>query len=173
MLLIFLVVYVVLLCVFTFLVPCCDVRYDFHIKRCSIRLCLQLFVGELMSYCVLCVCLRILMSYCVLCVCLCILMSYCGLCVCLHILMSTILLLLIFLVFYVLFFVLFVFVLCRMCLLLPISLDCPFLMSIAGFSNVYLAYYNSSNRANRYIRHCVNDSKYMLYNEMMAFLVTM
>ena len=61
-LLIFLVVYVVMLCVFTFLVPCCDVRYDFHIKRCSVRLCLQLFVGELMSYCVLCVCLRILMS---------------------------------------------------------------------------------------------------------------
>jgi hypothetical protein len=49
-----------------------------------------LFVGELMSYCVLCVCLRILMSYCVLCVCLCILMSYCVLCVCLRILMSTI-----------------------------------------------------------------------------------
>jgi hypothetical protein len=39
---IFLVVYVVLLCVFTFLVPCCDVRYDFHKKRCSVRLCLQL-----------------------------------------------------------------------------------------------------------------------------------
>ena len=76
-------------------VVCCDVRYDFHIKKCSVRLCLQLFVG--LSYCVLCVCLRILMS--------------------------SILLLLIFLVFYVLFFVLFVFVLCRMCLLLPISLD--------------------------------------------------
>ena len=28
---------------------CCDVRYDFHIKRCSIRLCLQLFVGRLLS----------------------------------------------------------------------------------------------------------------------------
>jgi hypothetical protein len=136
---------------------------------CVLCVCLRI----LMSYCVLCVCLRILMSYCVLCVCLPILMSYCVLCVCLRILMSTILLLLIFLVFYVLFFVLFVFVLCRMCLLLPISLDCPFLMSIAGFSNVYLAYYNSSNWANRYIRHCVNDSKYMLYNEMMAFLVTM
>jgi hypothetical protein len=98
----------------TFLVPFCDVLYDFHIKRCSVRLCLRLFVGELMCYCVLCVCLRILMS--------------------------SILLLLIFLVFYVLFFVLFVFVLCRMCLLLPISLDCPFLISISGFSNVYLTY---------------------------------
>ena len=82
-------------------------------------------------------------TYCVLCVCLRILMSYCVLCVCLRILMSTILLLLIFFVFYVLFFVLFVFVLCRMCLLLPISLDCPFLISISGFSNVYLAYQNS------------------------------
>ena len=45
-----------------FSVPCCDVRCDFHIKRCSVRLCHQLFVGELMSYCVLCVYLRILMS---------------------------------------------------------------------------------------------------------------
>ena len=32
------VVYFVIFCVFTFLVPCCGVRYDFHIKRCSIRL---------------------------------------------------------------------------------------------------------------------------------------
>ena len=29
---------------------CCDVRYDFHIKRCSVRLYLQLFVGGLTSY---------------------------------------------------------------------------------------------------------------------------
>jgi hypothetical protein len=36
--------------VFTFWVPCCDVRYDFRIKRCSLHLYLQLFVGELMSY---------------------------------------------------------------------------------------------------------------------------
>jgi hypothetical protein len=27
-----------------------DVRYDFHIKRCSIPLFVQLFVGGLMSY---------------------------------------------------------------------------------------------------------------------------
>jgi hypothetical protein len=54
--------YVVPLCVFTFWVPCCDVLYDFHIKRCSVRLYHQLFVGEFMCYCVLCVCLRILMS---------------------------------------------------------------------------------------------------------------
>jgi hypothetical protein len=32
-LLIFLVFCVVLLCVLTFWVPCCDVRYDFHIKK--------------------------------------------------------------------------------------------------------------------------------------------
>ena len=41
---------VCLLCVFTFWVPCCDVRYASTIKRCSVRLYLQLFVGELMSY---------------------------------------------------------------------------------------------------------------------------
>jgi hypothetical protein len=38
---------------------------------------------------------------------------------------------------------LFVFVLCRMCLLLLIYLHCPFLISLSGFTNVYLAYYNS------------------------------
>ena len=34
---------VVLLCFFTFCVPCCDVRYDFHIKRWSVftSSCLQ------------------------------------------------------------------------------------------------------------------------------------
>ena len=41
-LLIFLVVFFALLCIFGFLVPCCDVRYDFRIKtkekkRCSVR----------------------------------------------------------------------------------------------------------------------------------------
>ena len=36
--LIFLVFCVVLLCVFTFRGPCCDIRYDFRIKRCSVRL---------------------------------------------------------------------------------------------------------------------------------------
>jgi hypothetical protein len=34
----------------SFLVPCCDVRYDFLIKRCSVRLYLQLFVAKLKSY---------------------------------------------------------------------------------------------------------------------------
>ena len=29
---------------------CCDVRYDFHMKRCSVRLYLQLFVGGLLYY---------------------------------------------------------------------------------------------------------------------------
>jgi hypothetical protein len=54
---------VVLLCVFTFWVPCCGVRYDFALKRCSIRLCLHLFVGGLMSYLyIICVCLRIVVS---------------------------------------------------------------------------------------------------------------
>ena len=48
-LLIFLVFCVVLLCVFTFWVSCCDVRNDFRIKT-KFGLCLQLFVRGLMSY---------------------------------------------------------------------------------------------------------------------------
>ena len=40
----------VLLCVFMIWIPCCDVHCDFRIKRCSVRLYLQLFVGGLMSY---------------------------------------------------------------------------------------------------------------------------
>ena len=35
---------------FAFSVPCCDVRYDFRIKRWSVRLCPQFFVGGLMAY---------------------------------------------------------------------------------------------------------------------------
>ena len=42
----------VILIVFTFLVPCCDVHYEFCLKRCSVRLYLQLFVRWLVSYCV-------------------------------------------------------------------------------------------------------------------------
>jgi hypothetical protein len=49
-LLIFLVFGVVLLCVFTFWVPCYDVRYDFRINQCSVCLFFQLFVGGSMSY---------------------------------------------------------------------------------------------------------------------------
>jgi hypothetical protein len=95
----------------------CKYIYDY--------LTLPLTSGSLTpTYCVLCVCLRILMSYCVLCVCLRILMSYCVLCVCLRILMSSILLLLIFLVFYVLFFVLFC--------LRPVS----YVLTVADFSGL-------------------------------------
>ena len=64
----FLFFVVVLLCVFTFRVPCCDVRYHFLLKRCSIHLYLQLFVGGLMSFFyVICVCFHIMVSntYCV------------------------------------------------------------------------------------------------------------
>jgi hypothetical protein len=50
MLLIFLFFVVVLLCVFTFWVSCCNVRYDFLIKRYSGRLYLQLFVWGCISY---------------------------------------------------------------------------------------------------------------------------
>ena len=48
-LLILLVFYVVLLCVFTSLVACCDVCYNFRIKKCSVLLYLQSPVGVLMS----------------------------------------------------------------------------------------------------------------------------
>ena len=40
----------VLLCFCTFWVSCCAVSYDFRIKRCSVRLYLQVFVWGLMSY---------------------------------------------------------------------------------------------------------------------------
>ena len=41
---------VVLICVVTFWVPCCDVRYDFSIKQCSVRFYPQLDVRGLVSY---------------------------------------------------------------------------------------------------------------------------
>ena len=40
----------VLLYIATFSVPCCDLRYDFHIKRCSVRIYPQLCVTWLTSY---------------------------------------------------------------------------------------------------------------------------
>ena len=100
----FLVFYVVLLCVFTFLVPCCDVRYDFHIKT-MFRSPLPLVV---------CRRAHVLLRF----------------CICLHILMCSILLLLIFLVLCCVL-ALFVFDLCRTCQLLPVSLDFPFLFSLS------------------------------------------
>jgi hypothetical protein len=62
--------------VFTFGVPCCDVRYDFRINRCSVRLYLQMFVGGCMSYlrylCVFAYSVVQHILYCVFCfVCLC------------------------------------------------------------------------------------------------------
>jgi hypothetical protein len=36
--------------IFTWLIPCCDGCYDFRIKRCSVRLYSQCFVGGFMSY---------------------------------------------------------------------------------------------------------------------------
>ena len=36
--------------VFRYWVPCCEIRYHFRIKRCSVRLYLQLLVGWPMSY---------------------------------------------------------------------------------------------------------------------------
>jgi hypothetical protein len=64
-----LIVCVVLLCVFTFWVPCCDIRYDFSIKRNNVRFIFTsscLYDGSYLIY-VICVCLRIVVSntYCV------------------------------------------------------------------------------------------------------------
>jgi hypothetical protein len=55
----FVVFCVVLLCVFTYLVPCCDVRYDFHIKTMFGSSLPHLIVAGIMAY--LCL-LRIVLS---------------------------------------------------------------------------------------------------------------
>jgi hypothetical protein len=56
------------LCVFTFLVSCCDVHYDLLLKRCSVRFYLRYFVcacegrgggGSPCLACVVCDCLRV------------------------------------------------------------------------------------------------------------------
>jgi hypothetical protein len=93
-LLIFLVFCVVLLCVFTFWVPRCDARYNFRIKRCSVRLYLQLFVGGSSLINVICVCG----------------VQHILCCVFLRLVYP----------------------------MLPVSLDCPFLIASSVFSNVYL-----------------------------------
>ena len=62
-LLIALTFYIVLLCVIRFLVPCCDVRYDFHIKN-DVWFAFHsscLYEGSFPIY-VICVCLCILVS---------------------------------------------------------------------------------------------------------------
>ena len=85
---------VVLLCVFMSRVPCCDVHYDFRMKRCSVRLHLQLFVLFTLfvfTYVVMSI------TYCVM---------FCFLC------------------------------LWRVYTLLPVSLDCPFMIAPSVFSNV-------------------------------------
>ena len=135
-LLIFLVCCVVLLYIFTFIVPCCeiDVRYDFLIQRCSV----YVFTSS---------CLRDL--------CLCIVVSntywlyewhdvcpirarnylpFAGAWVHPRLFVRSVLL--ISLVFCVMFFILFVFVLCFVYPMLPVSLDCPFLIAASVFSNV-------------------------------------
>ena len=96
--LIFLVVYVVI-CVFTFLVPCCDVPYDFRIKTkfCSSlppvvrRMAYVLFVLYVVVY-VRCVVFLLCFS------------SFCR----------------------------FVYP------MLPVSLDCPFLIASSVFTDIYL-----------------------------------
>jgi len=101
-LLIILVVFFILLCVFTFWVPCCDVRCDFRIKtmfgsslppvvsrRAHVLFTLFVFA-----------CVRWCPRHIVLC--------FCFLCLCL------------------------------VCHMLPVSLDCQFLIIPSVFSNVYL-----------------------------------
>ena len=89
-------------------VPSCDVRYDFRIKRCSVRLYLQLFVGGFMSY------------FCVFVV------AYSGV---QHILGCV-----------------FVFFVMSTLDMLPVSLDCPLLISPPVFSNIYFLIHSVSKR---------------------------
>ena len=137
-LLIFSVFCVVLLCVFTLLVPCCYVRYDFRIKTmfgssfpsvvCRTAHCFiyVMFGSSFPSVvCRTAQCLIYVMfgsSFpSVVCR-----TAHCFIYVifnCLH--MCCI-------------FVLFVFVFCRVYPMLPVSLDSPFLIARSGFSNVYL-----------------------------------
>ena len=107
---IFLVFCVILLCVFTLLVPYNDVRYDFRIKT-MLGLSLPPLVCRRLIY-FICVCLRIVVSN-----------TYC-----------------------VVFLVLFVFVLCIEYPMLPVSLDCPFLIASPVFSKVYLLSLRSLRR---------------------------
>jgi hypothetical protein len=93
--------------------------YDFHIKQCSVRLYLQLYVGGLMSY-IICVCLRvvcpihIVLCYVVLC---CIVL--CCVVLCCVVLCCVVLCCV---------FVLFVFIMFAP--MLPVSMDCPFLIPL-------------------------------------------
>jgi hypothetical protein len=94
---------IILLCFFTFRVPCCDVCYDFSLKRCLVSFYLQLFVGGLIY----------------------------AICVYLHIVVSNI------------YYVVFLFCFLRIVYpILPVSLDCPPLIVLSIFSNVYLIYHN-------------------------------
>ena len=40
--------------IYTFLIPCCDVRYDFHVKQCSVHLYSHLFCMSFVYYYVIC-----------------------------------------------------------------------------------------------------------------------
>ena len=59
--------------------------------------------------------------------------------------------LLIFLVFCAVFFVFFVFVLCRVHPMLPVSLDCPFLITSSVLSDAYFMYKNPIAKEIKYI----------------------
>jgi hypothetical protein len=88
---------VLLLYFFTFLVPCCDVRYDYRVKTMFGSSLPPIVCGRLMSY-LRCLCL----------------FAYIGV---QHILSCVFLGI--------------------VCPVLPVSLDCPFLIALSIFSNVY------------------------------------
>ena len=122
----------VIMCVFTFLFPCCIVSYVFHAKAMfdsSLPLVVSRRAHVLFrmfdSSLPLVVSRR---AHILLCVCF----------VWLPIVMSNNLLLLIFLVFCVVYVVLFIFVLCLVYPMLPVSLDCSILIAPSVFSNFYL-----------------------------------
>jgi hypothetical protein len=104
-LLILLVFCIVILCVFTFWGPCCDVLYDFAYKRCSIHPV---------------VCWRAHVLVTLLC-----LLAHSGV---QHILFCV--------------FALFIFDLYLVYTMLPVSLDCPFVIVPSVFSSVYLCVTN-------------------------------
>jgi hypothetical protein len=60
-------VVVILLCVFTFRAACCGVRYDFRIKRCSVRLYLHLFAYSGVQHILCCVFVLVFFALCTLC----------------------------------------------------------------------------------------------------------
>ena len=98
-----------------FWVPCCDVRYIFLIKRCSVRLYLKFF-----AY-VICVCFCIVVSN-----------TYCVV-------------IFVLVVFVLCTQMLPFFLDCLVYPMLPVFLDCPFLIDPSVFSKVYMLLWRCSS----------------------------